>query len=269
MIERKFVAQRTKEFLVQEYIGENLKRVGHSHTKMIKTPLGVKVIIYASRPGLIVGKKGQNIKKLTNDIKKKFNLENPQIEINEIENIGLDAQIIAETIANSLERYGAARFKGIGHKTMTNVLESGALGVEILLSGKIPSSRAKRWRFYQGYLKKSGDISQEGIKKAVTIAQLKSGTIGIQVKIMPPDIQLPDEVKLIREEDEIKESNKAEKEKDTELKDEAKEKKTKESAVKKTKAKEKPEKEIKKHKEQKKDKAENKSDKKKNANTKK
>tara|TARA_Y100000310_G_scaffold102154_1_gene100360 strand:- start:18350 stop:19249 length:900 start_codon:yes stop_codon:yes gene_type:complete len=203
MIERKFVAQRTKEFLVQEYIEENLKRVGHSHTKMVKTPLGVKVIIHASRPGLIVGKKGQNIKKLTNAIKKKFNLENPQIEISEVENINLDAQIIAEMIANSLERFGASRFKGIGHKTMTNVLEAGALGVEILISGKIPSSRAKRWRFYKGYLKKSGDISQEGIKKATTNALLKSGMVGIQVKIMPPDIELPDKIMLKSEVEEI------------------------------------------------------------------
>ncbi|MAG08290.1 30S ribosomal protein S3 [Candidatus Woesearchaeota archaeon] len=229
MIERKFVAQKTKEFLVQEYIEENLKRVGHSHTKIVKTPLGVKVIIYASRPGLIVGKKGQNIKKLTNAIKKKFDLENPQIEINEVENIGLDAQIIAEMIANSLERYGTSKFKGIGHKTMANVLEAGALGVEILISGKIPSSRAKRWRFYQGYLKKSGDISQEGIKKATTSAQLKSGTVGIQVKIMPPDIQLPDEVKLKEEITEEEEGSEEEKEKKEDAKESGEEKPEKET----------------------------------------
>jgi len=65
MIERKFVAQRIKEFEIQEYIAENLKKVGHSHTKMQKTPLGEKIVIYASRPGLIVGRKGQNIKQLT------------------------------------------------------------------------------------------------------------------------------------------------------------------------------------------------------------
>jgi small subunit ribosomal protein S3 len=203
MIERKFIAQKIKEYQIQEYISSNLKNIGHSHTKMVKTPLGVKVIIHASRPGLIVGKKGQNIKKLTNAIKKKFNLENPQIEISEVENINLDAQIVAEMIANSLERFGASRFKGIGHKTMTNVLEAGALGVEILISGKIPSSRAKRWRFYKGYLKKSGDISQEGIRKATTNALLKSGMVGIQVKIMPPDIELPDKIILKSEVEEI------------------------------------------------------------------
>ena len=65
MIERKFVAQRLKEFQIQEYISKNLSKVGHSHTKMQRTPLGEKVVIYASRPGLIVGRKGSNIQQLT------------------------------------------------------------------------------------------------------------------------------------------------------------------------------------------------------------
>ena len=199
MIERKFVAQRVKEFQIQEFIEENLKRVGHSHTKMQKTPLGEKIIIFASRPGLIVGRKGENIKKLTKTLKKKFDLENPQIEISEVENINLDARIVAERIANSLERFGTSKFKGIGHKTMEEVINSGALGIEILMSGKIPSARAKRWRFYQGYLKKCGDIALSGVKTAYATAQLKSGIIGIQVRIMPSDLKLPDDIELIEE----------------------------------------------------------------------
>ena len=75
MIERSFVSQKIKEFQIQEYISENLKKVGHSHTKMVKTPLGEKIIIFASRPGLVVGRKGENIKKLTYTLKKRFNLE--------------------------------------------------------------------------------------------------------------------------------------------------------------------------------------------------
>ncbi len=200
MIERQFVAQKIKEFQVQEYIRNTLKRVGHSHTKLQKTPLGEKIVIYAMRPGLVVGKKGQNIKKLTNTLKRKFNLENPQIEIAEVDRPGLDANIIAEKIAESLEKFGAARFKGIAHSAMEEtVTSSGGLGIEILISGKIPSSRAKTWRFYTGYLKKSGDIAQIGVKKAYTEAQLKTGTVGVQVRIMPPDIQLPDDIEVTAE----------------------------------------------------------------------
>lgn len=196
MIERKFVSEKLKEFQIQEYIFDNLKKVGHSHTKMVKTPLGEKIIIFASRPGLVVGRQGQNIKKLTKDLKKKFNLENPQIEISEIENINLDANIVAERVANSLEMFGTTKFKGIGHKVMTDVMNAGALGVEIVISGKIPSARAKTWRFYQGYLKKCGDVALTGVRQAYARAQLKMGTIGVKVKIMPPDIELPDKVRI-------------------------------------------------------------------------
>ena len=199
MIERRFIAQKMKEYQVEEYISNNLKSVGHSHTKMLKTPLGEKIVIYASRPGLIVGRKGQNIKELTANLKKKFNLENPQIEISEVENMNLDAKIVSEKITDSLERFGAEKFKAIGHKVMEEVMRSGALGVEIIVSGKIPSSRAKCWRFYSGYLKKCGDIAITGVNKSQAQAKLKTGVIGVKVSIMPPDIKLPDKVELIKE----------------------------------------------------------------------
>jgi len=212
MIERKFVSQTIKEHMIQEYITNTLKNVGHSHTKVQKTPLGEKIVVYASRPGLIVGRKGQSIKKLTLDLKELFGLENPQIEIAEVENINIDPQIVAEKIANSLERFGLSRFKGIGHKVMSDVINAGALGVEILISGKIPSSRAKTWRFYQGYLKKSGDVALTGVKVAYASAQLKTGTIGIKVSIMPPDVKLPDDIKKNENPLEIQETKEEKKE---------------------------------------------------------
>jgi small subunit ribosomal protein S3 len=98
MIERKFIAQKMKEFQIEEHIINNLDNVGHSHTRMVKTPLGEKIIIHTSRPGLIVGRKGQNIKLLTRNLKKRFHLENPQVEISEVENPSLDANIMAEKI---------------------------------------------------------------------------------------------------------------------------------------------------------------------------
>ncbi|MEK6947472.1 MAG: 30S ribosomal protein S3 [Nanoarchaeota archaeon] len=196
MIERKFVAQKIKEFQIEEYITQSLNNVGHSHTKMIKTPLGEKIVIYTSRPGLIVGRKGQNIKLLTKTLKRRFNLENPQIEISEVENPSLDATIVAEKIVDALEKFGSEKFKAIGHKIMTEVMRSGALGIEISISGKVPSARAKSWRFYQGYLKKCGDIALS-VRKSNAQAQLKTGVIGVKVSIMPPDLKLPDDIELV------------------------------------------------------------------------
>ncbi len=196
MIERKFVNQKIKEFEIKEYIKNNLSRVGLSDVKLQRTPLGEKIIISTSRPGLVVGRSGANISKLTKDLKTVFGLENPQIEIDEVGAVGLDANIISEMIANSLEKFGLARFKGIGHKAMQDVMNAGALGVEIVMSGKIPSARARSWRFNQGYLKKCGDIAVSQVKIAFAHANLKSGTVGIKVSIMTPDIILPDQIKV-------------------------------------------------------------------------
>ncbi|MBI4145724.1 30S ribosomal protein S3 [Candidatus Woesearchaeota archaeon] len=196
MIERKFVAEKLKEYQIQEFISNSLKNVGHSHTRLQRTPVGDKVVIFASRPGLVVGRKGENIKKLTATLKKRFNLENPQIEISEVENPNLDAQIVAERIASTIERFGIQKFKAIGHKTMTDVMAAGAMGIEILISGKVPSQRAKTWRFYQGYLKKCGNIANEAVLRARAVAILKTGEIGIQVAIMGPNVSLPDDIEV-------------------------------------------------------------------------
>ncbi len=199
MIERNFIVQKTKEFYLKQYLKRILHNAGVSQIKLKKIPLGEKIIISSSRPSLIVGSRGSNIKDLTKALKKEFQLENPQIEINEVKDIFLDAQLVAERIAGSLERHGSARFKSIGHKVMENVMNSGAFGVEVIVSGKIPSARAKSWRFYQGYLKKCGELAVSGVRHAQATALLKSGMIGIKVSIMPPDLQLPDNIQVLQE----------------------------------------------------------------------
>jgi small subunit ribosomal protein S3 len=228
MIERDFVKQKMKEHMIHEFITKNLSNVGHSHTRMIRTPLGEKIIVFASRPGLVVGREGKNIKKITSALKKKFNLENPQMEISEVENINLDAQVVAERIASALERFGSSRFKGTGHKVMTDVMGAGALGIEIVISGKIPSARARNWRFYSGYLKKCGDMAITGVDTAYARAELKSGTVGIKVKIMPPGIKLPDKIELEKEKVTVVEEVKKEEKKEEKIEEPKKEEAKKE-----------------------------------------
>ena len=203
MIERQFINQKMKEFLIQNYLKEQLGRTGYSHTEIKRTPLGEKVVVYTTRPGLVVGKKGDNIKLLTMVLKKRFKLDNPQIEIAEVTNPDLDAFYVTDRIVSTLEKFGSKRFKSVGYKTLQNILNAGALGAEIKISGKLPSKRAKSWRFSAGYLKKSGDISENFVKKCIGAAKLKAGTIGVQVSIMTPDIVLPDRI-YIKEPQQIK-----------------------------------------------------------------
>jgi len=195
-IERKFIQQNLKELQIKEYILESLGKVGVARVKLQRTPLGEKILVSCSRPGLVVGRAGSNIQKLTTDLKAKYGLENPQIEIEELTNPMLEASILAEMISNSMERFGSDRFKGIGHKAMTEAMRAGALGVEILISGKVPSQRAKTWRFYNGYLKKCGDVAIEGVDISYRVAKLKSGIVGIKVSVMPPTTILPDRIDL-------------------------------------------------------------------------
>ena len=208
MIEKKLLSERSKDFQIEEFVMNSFRNVGVSSVKVQRTPLGEKIVITALRPGLVVGREGQNIRRLTAELKKKFGLENPQVEIQTVDNPFLDPHIVAERIANTLERFGVTRFKAVGHRAVQDVMNAGAIGVEITISGKVPSSRAKTWRFYAGYLKKCGDVAIEGVKKAYAIARLKPGVVGIQVRIMPPDVRLSDKIKIGEVKVEEKDENK-------------------------------------------------------------
>ena len=248
-IEKKFIEQNMREYKIKSFVKEEVTRVGLSEVKVKKTPLGDKIVIYASRPGLVVGRGGSNIQELSKALKREFNLENPQIEIEEVKKADLDADIVAERICNSLERFGSGRTKGIGHRTLSDVMRAGALGVEILITGKIPSMRSRRWRFYAGYLKKAGDIAIEGVRTSIQEVTLKSGAVGVQVRIMPPDIVLPDHITLIEdpiEEIEASEDKKSSADKKTsEKQSKTGAKETKESPKKETDSKKAPDKKAK------------------------
>jgi len=205
MIEKQIVEKNMKEYAIQEKIAKELPKACYSKIELKKTPLGEKVIIHTARPGLVVGKKGANIQKITETLRNKFKMENPQVEIIEIEKPNLDSKSVAERILSSFERFGPKRFKSIGYSALQNIMDAGATGAEIIISGRgVPAKRTKTWRFYAGHLKKSGDISQNHIKKSLVVAELKSGAIGIKVHILTPDTILPDEIKLRDEEKEIK-----------------------------------------------------------------
>lgn len=195
MIERQIITQRIKEEAIADFVMTFLGRLSCSRVSLQRTPLGEKVIVHTSKPGLIVGKKGANIKELTRMLKDKFGLENPQVEVAEIENPNLDSASVAKSLVAGFERFGPKRFKAMTYKALDNVMRAGALGIEIVVSGRgIPSTRAKTWRFMTGYLKKSGDIAESFVDVAHESCNLKSGTIGIKVNILKSDIRLPDKI---------------------------------------------------------------------------
>ncbi|HIH14247.1 MAG TPA: 30S ribosomal protein S3 [Nanoarchaeota archaeon] len=198
MIEREFIKDRMKYVEVKEYIDSQIgKMAGIGKILIEKTPLGEKITIEASRPGIVIGRAGKTISELTQTLKTKYKLENPQIDVKEVVCPQISAAIVARKIASDLERFGPARFKAIGYKAMQDALNAGALGAEIKISGRgVPGQRAMSWRFYGGYMKKCGQIALEGVDFSVAPANLRSGTVGIQVFIMPSTVILPDRVRV-------------------------------------------------------------------------
>lgn len=201
MEEKKFVQFKKEEFELKEYIREFLGKGKISNVLIEYTPVGEKIIISTSKPGLVIGRGGEKVDLLTKTLKRNFSLENPHIEIDEIKNPEFDARIIADEIAISLERVGVLKFKVIAYRTLQKIINSGAAGVEIRLSGKLPGSRAKSWRFAQGSLKKTGDNAKV-VDRAKARAQTKPGSVGVKVSILSPYAELKD--KIVINEDLIK-----------------------------------------------------------------
>jgi len=195
MEERKIIQFKKEEFRVRECIKNELGKGKVSRVKIEYTPVGEKIIVSTHKPGIVIGRKGEKIEELTKTLKTRFNLENPKIEIDEIKNPALDAQIIADEIALSLERFGPLRFKVISYRALQRIIEAGAIGVEIRLNGKLPSARARSWRFSQGYLKKTGDPAKI-VDRARARAETKPGTVGVKVAILSPNVKLKDKIEI-------------------------------------------------------------------------
>ena len=195
MDEKKFVEFKKKEYAMKRYVWNSLGKGKVSAIKVEYTPVGEKIVVSTDKPGLIIGSRGERIDALTKVLKMRFKLENPNIEIEEIKNPNLDAQLVADRIALELERLGNLKFKTIAYREMERIMKSGALGTEIRLSGKLPSDRAKSWRFAAGYLKKVGD-SAKVVGKAQSVALTKLGISGIKVAILPPDALIHDKIEI-------------------------------------------------------------------------
>jgi small subunit ribosomal protein S3 len=205
MIEREFIKEKTKYLKIKEYLATAFpKAAGLGRINIEKTPFGERITIEAVKPSMIIGKGGATIAAETANLKSKFGLENPQIEVKEVDVPDLNAAIVANRICSELERYGTSRFKAIGYKALQSIMDAGALGAEIRIGGRgVPGQRAKNWRFAAGHMIKSGQIALEGIDIYKTAANLHSGTVGIKVMIMPPTLELVDKVK-----EKVKEENK-------------------------------------------------------------
>lgn len=193
MEEKKFVDVRKDEYNVRQFVKRMFGKGKVSQVTIEYTPVGERILVATHKPGWIIGRKGEKIAQLTEVLKKKFKMENPHVDIEEILRPEFDAQLVADDIALTLERFGSLKYKASSYRALGRIKNGGALGAEIVVSGKLPSDRARVWRFAFGYLKKTGDASSL-VDRAETVANTKQGVVGIKVAILAPGIKMPDQI---------------------------------------------------------------------------
>jgi len=159
--------------------------------EMAPTPMGMQIVLKAEKPGMVIGKGGKNIRKVTTQLEERFNLEDPQIDVQEVDEPDLNARIVADRLANALER--GWYFRKAGHTTLERIMDAGALGAEIVLSGKVTGARSRVEKFNDGYIKHNGEPAETVVDHGQGVAVMKLGTIGVDVKIIPPGAELPDD----------------------------------------------------------------------------
>jgi len=195
-----FIEDSIKKAGVDEFLWKEFERAGYGGVDITRTPLGTNIVIYAMRPGIIIGRGGTTIKNLARVLEEKFGLPNPQISVAEIEVPELNARVMASRIASALRR--GVHFRRAGFWALSRIMEAGAMGVEIIISGKLRTERARSEKFRAGYLPKSGDPAMKYVRTAVTHVQLKPGIFGVKVSIMPPNVKLPDQIEFLEEAEE-------------------------------------------------------------------
>jgi|TARA_B100000530_G_scaffold4271_1_gene3598 small subunit ribosomal protein S3 len=240
--------ERVRRVQVHDHVQKRTARAGFGGLSIQRTPLGTHVRISAERPGLVIGRKGSDIQRLTEELERKFGYENLQVEAGEVNHFALNPLIMAAKVANALER--GWNYRRAGNSMLQRIMDAGARGCQITIAGKLTGLRHRTEKFLSGHIKFCGETALELMDVGIAQAKLKPGTIGVKVAIMKPDAKLPDEIEVAKievpvaeeakeedtesgEEEETKEVKEEEKPKEKEDKKESKGKAKKEEGEKK------------------------------------
>ena len=192
-----YLLKKYQKNAIDEFLANELKNAEYGGVEVRRTPLGDRVILRVGRVGLAIGGRGRNIHRITDALREKYNLDNPQVEVTEVDNPELDARIMAFRLASSLER--GRHFRRSAHGIIRRILASGAKGVEIKISGKVTSQRARVESFRAGFVAKAGDPAMTFVDVGKATAIIRRGLIGVRINIMRGDAILPDDIAIVAE----------------------------------------------------------------------
>ena len=189
---RTLIGRNVERQLVREFLLRETERAGFGGLTFNRTPDGTKISLRAEQVGRVIGRRGKVIHELGNRLKNDFFLDRPHLDVEEVTEPRLNAQIMASRMSSSLER--GWFFRRAGHGTAQQIMDAGARGCLVILSGKITGARHRVEKVQQGHIKFCGETALEFMDTGFSTAVKKLGTIGCTVKIMRPDAKLPHEI---------------------------------------------------------------------------
>ena len=184
--------------LLNDFLRTEIKEAGFHKVEISKTPSGTKITLYVTRPGIVIGRKGVGIKRLTEKVESDYGFKNPQISVEEIPKAELSPSVMCNRMASHIER-GTA-FRRATMWTMNQIMESGALGVQITISGKLRGDRSAFEKHTQGVLPRAGEYAKNIVSQDIVHVKTPMGLIGIRIRIankekLVPEFEIDEESK--------------------------------------------------------------------------
>tara|TARA_B100001750_G_scaffold246585_1_gene269360 strand:+ start:1500 stop:2243 length:744 start_codon:yes stop_codon:yes gene_type:complete len=176
--------------LINDFLREKIKDAGFSNVEISKTPTGTRVVLYVTRPGIVIGRKGTGIKDLTEILEKQFGLKNPQIAVEEILKPELSPNVMCNRMASHLER-GTA-FRRATMWTMQQIMDNGAMGTQITISGKLRGDRSAFEKHSAGILPRAGHHADVVVSEDIVHVETPMGLIGIRIRIAKKEKLIPE-----------------------------------------------------------------------------
>ena len=176
--------------LLKDYLREKIKDAGFENAEVSKTPTGTRVVLHVTRPGIVIGRKGTGIKELTEKLETDFGLKNPQIAVEEITKPELSPEVMCNRMASHLER-GTA-FRRATMWTIQQIMEGGAMGTEITISGKLRGDRSAFEKHSQGILPRAGHHADVIVAEDIAHVETPMGLIGVRIRIAKKERLIPE-----------------------------------------------------------------------------
>ena len=193
--DKNFSDYLVEDYKIRKFVKSKLFVSGISKIEIERTAKFVKVNVYTAKPGLVIGKGGNLAEELKKQLSKMIG-KDVNLNIVEVKNIDLDAQLVAENICNQLER--RISFRRAMKQAMQKTMKAGALGIKTAVSGRLGGSDMARTEFY-----KEGTIPLQTLRADIDYgfyeANTTYGKIGVKVWIYKGEV-LPEKKNVVKAE---------------------------------------------------------------------